>query len=147
MTPQDNGFNGGIWLTLENKVREWSKKTGAIAGTDTLYVVTGCFVGSSVKTVRDNDGKSVTVPQCYFKALLRYKNNESVGHKGFMGCAFWFENEDKYGSSLTKDMSLSLAELEKKLGYKLFVNLDAKVGSTTAKEIKEEKPATVSWWW
>ena len=38
-------------------------------------------------------------------------------------------------------------DLEKKLGYKLFVNLEKKVGAETYKQIKEENPATVSWWW
>ena len=147
MTPQDYDFNGGTWANLENQVRTWAKKTGATAGTDTLYVVTGCFIGNSTRKAKDNLGKEVTIPEGYFKALLRYKNNESVGHKGFMACAFYFENEDKYGSKITKEMSMSVVDLEKKLGYKLFVNLDSKVGSETAKTIKEENPATVSWWW
>lgn len=147
MTPQDYDFNGGIWANLENQVRTWAKKTGTTAGTDTLYVVTGCFIGSSTRKARDNAGKAVAIPEAYFKALLRYKNNESVGHKGFMACAFWMENENKYGSKITKELSLSIADLEKKLGYKLFVNLDAKVGAETAKAIKEENPASVSWWW
>ncbi|MBR1926329.1 MAG: DNA/RNA non-specific endonuclease [Bacteroidales bacterium] len=147
MTPQDYDFNGGTWANLENQVRVWAKKTGVTAGTDTLYVVTGCFVGSSTRKARDNQGKAVTVPEGYFKALLRYKDNESVGHKGFMACAFYFENENKYGSRITSDMSMSVADLEKKLGYKLFVNLDAKVGAETCRQIKEENPATVSWWW
>ena len=147
MTPQDYEFNGGFWANLESRVRTWAKKTGATAGTDTLYVVTGCFIGNSTKKAYDNHGKAVAVPEGYFKALLRYKNNESVGHKGFMACAFYFENENKYGSKINKDLSMSVTDLEKKLGYKLFVNLEAKVGAETYKAIKEENPATVSWWW
>ena len=147
MTPQDYNFNGGTWANLENLVRTWSKKTGATTGTDTLYVVTGCYVGAATKKAKDNKGKSVTVPEAYFKALLRYRNNDAVGHKGFMGCAFWFENADKYSSKISKDMSMSLSKLEEKLGYKLFVNLEAKVGAETYKEIKDEDPSTVSWWW
>ena len=147
MTPQDYDFNGGTWANLENKVRVWAKKTGVTAGTDTLYVVTGCYVGNSTKKAKDNKGKSVAVPQYYFKALLRYRNNADVGHKGYMGCAFWFENANKYGSKISKDMSMSLSKLEEKLGYKLFVNLEAKVGAETYKEIKDEDPSTVSWWW
>ena len=42
---------------------------------------------------------------------------------------------------------MSVADLEKKLGYRLFVNLDAKVGAETARTIKEENPAEVTWWW
>lgn len=147
MTPQNHNFNSGTWEKLESKVREWSRKTGATAGTDTLYVVTGCVVGSSTNKAYDNRGKAVAVPQYYFKALLRYKNSTSVGHKGFMACAFWFENANKYASSISKNMSISVAELEKKLGYKLFVNLEQKVGAETYKQIKEEDPSTVSWWW
>ena len=147
MTPQEYNFNGGTWAVLEGKVRDWARKTGSTAGTDTLYVVTGCVVGNSTSKAHDNVGKAVAIPEGYFKALLRYKNNESVGHKGFMACAFYFENANKYGSSITKDMSMSITDLEKKLGYKLFVNLEAKVGAETAKAIKEENPATVSWWW
>jgi DNA/RNA endonuclease G (NUC1) len=147
MTPQDYSFNGGTWANLETQVRAWARKTGATAGTDTLYVVTGCTLGASPTTVRDNAGKAVAVPEGYFKALLRYKKDASVGHKGYMGCAFWFENKDKYASKITKDMSISLSDLEKIVGYKLFVNLDAAVGAETAKAIRDEKQATVSWWW
>ena len=147
MTPQDYDFNGGTWANLENLVRTWARKTGTTAGTDTLYVVTGCFIGNSTRKSYDNNGKPVTVPEGYFKALLRYKNNESVGHKGFMACAFYLENSNKYDSKISKGMSMSIADLEKKLGYNLFVNLEAKVGAETTKTIKEENPATVSWWW
>ena len=147
MTPQNHDLNGGLWATLEGKVREWANKTGSTAGTDTLYVVTGCFVGNSTNKAYDNVGKAVTVPEGYYKALLRYKNNESVGHKGYMGCAFYLENVKTVDSKISKGMSMSISDLEKKLGYKLFVNLDAKVGAETAKTIKEENPANVSWWW
>ena len=147
MTPQDYDFNGGIWAVLEGKVREWAKKTGATTGTDTLYVVTGCYIGNSTRKAFDNNGKAVAVPEGYFKALLRYKDNTSVGHNGFMACAFYLTNKNEHGSSIKKEMSMSVSDLEKKLGYKLFVNLDAKVGAETAKTIKEENPANVSWWW
>ena len=147
MTPQDHKLNEGIWANLEDKVRTWAKKTGATAGTDTLYVITGCFIGESKAKAHDNVGKAIAVPEGYFKALLRYKNNTSVGHNGFMACAFYLANKSDQGSTITKNMSMSVADLEKKLGYKLFVNLEQKVGAETAKTIKEENPATVSWWW
>ncbi len=147
MTPQDYNFNGGTWANLEGKVRTWANRTGNEFGTDTLYVVSGCIVGDDPKRVSDNYSKSVAVPDGYFKALLRYRNNPSAGHQGFMACAFYFDNENKYASKVSKEMSMSVADLEKKLGYRLFVNLDAKVGAETARTIKEENPAEVTWWW
>ena len=53
----------------------------------------------------------------------------------------YYDNENKYSSKISKDMSMSVAKLEEKLGYKLFVNLEAKVGTETYKQIKEESMA------
>jgi len=50
-------------------------------------------------------------------------------------------------AAFSKSYSMSVSALEKKLGYKLFVNLDKKVGDETAKKIKDQDPTTVTWWW
>ena len=63
-----------------------------------------------------------------------------------MAAAFWY-NHDSYPNTFSKNESMSIATLEEKLGYKLFVNLDEVVGEDVANAIKSEKPATVSWWW
>ena len=39
ITPQNGDFNGGIWASLEGKIRENMCQ-------DTLYVVTGCYFGN-----------------------------------------------------------------------------------------------------
>lgn len=144
MTPQINKkFNSSIWATLETKVRNWA------ISCDTLYVVTGCVPVGSEEYCFDNAGKKVTVPVAYFKAVLGYKKNPpgTAWHNGFIGNAFYLVHKEYDSSKISKEMSMSIADLEKKLGYKLFVNLDAKVGAETAKAIKEENPASVSWWW
>ena len=143
MTPQKNVFNGGIWLSLESKVRDWSKSS------DTLYVVTGCVVKDAPYYALDRANNRIPAPTAYFKALLRYQKGSTIGHNGYLGAAFWFDHEGTNwnGRSLSKAESLSISELEQKLGYELFVNLPAQVGSSTANEIKSEKPAAVSWWW
>ena len=72
-----------------------------------------------------------------------------------MGAAFWYDHEydasgiaiNWAGRSFSKTQSLSINELEQKLGYTLFVNLPERVGATAATEIKSEKPANVNWWW
>lgn len=142
MTPQINDrFNASVWATLEGMVRNWAYKS------DTLYVVTGCVPEGSSLYCTDNYGKKVTVPVAYFKAVLRYQKTSTIGYSGFMGCAFYMEHKEYSGSAVSKSMSMSVADLEKKLGYGLFVNLSDKVDEATVRKIKEENPSTVSWWW
>ena len=143
MTPQKNVFNAGIWASLEGKVRDWSKAS------DTLYVVTGCVVKDAPYYALDRANNRIPAPTAYFKALLRYQKGSTIGRNGYLGAAFWFSHEGTNwnGRSLTKAESLSISELEQKLGYELFVNLPAQVGSSTANDIKSENPASVSWWW
>lgn len=141
MTPQDNNFNGGVWLSLENSVRSWARRC------DTLYVVTGCVTDGAKYYALDRSGNRVTVPTGYFKAVLRYAKNSTVGYSGYLGCAFYYDHEADRNSTFSKSQSMSISDLEKKLGYSLFVNLDAAVGKSAADQIKSENPANVSWWW
>lgn len=149
MTPQRHAFNEGVWATLEGKVRSWSQQS------DTLYVVTGCVVAGARNVAHDRSDNSITVPTAYFKAILRYKKDSTIGHGGYMGAAFWYDHEydgagvaiNWAGRSFSKNQSLSINELEQKLGYTLFVNLPERVGASVADEIKSEKPANVNWWW
>jgi endonuclease G len=143
MTPQNNTLNTGVWSALESKVRDWAKRS------DTLYVVTGCVVTGSTSYALDRSGHHVTVPVAYFKALLRYQKNSTIGYADYMAAGFWYDHYEysQSGKSFGKGQSMSLDELEEKLGYKLFVNLPEQVGAETAAKIKSEKPANVSWWW
>lgn len=134
MTPQDKGLNSNAWSVLENKVRAWAKH----ADTDTLYVVTGCSVQGSDKYVLDADGKKVTVPTGYYKALLRLSKD-----KGYSAVGFWFDNQENKAASIQKSMAMSIDELEKKLGVDFFVNLPA----DTQKSVEAQNPADVAWWW
>ena len=131
MTPQHNGLNSDDWALLEGKVRDWAKKS------DTLYVVTGCSVAGSDKYVLDADDKQVTVPVGYYKALLRLSGGK------YSGAAFWFDNAESKKGSIQKSMSMSIDELEKKVGVDFFVNLDA----DTQKAVEAQHPSDESWWW
>ncbi len=136
-------FNAGIWGTLENKVRDWSRGS---AGTDTLYVVTGAVVREGGKTVKDNNGKPCTVPEAYFKALLRY-DKDGKTNSGYMAAGFYLEHKDySKASPGLIDFSMSVNELEEKTGMKLFVNLEEAVGKDVAAKIKAEKPSDNSFW-
>ena len=147
MTPQiQDGFNGGIWEKLEEKVRAWADKS------DTLYVVTGCTVAGSTKYVYDNatPQKKVTIPTGYYKAVVAYSNSASFpGYPkgGYMGCAVWLDHKEYSSSSITKSLGMSIDALEAKIGLDLFVNLPSVVGSDNAAAIEAENPQNVSWWW
>ena len=146
MTPQIGGLNEKSWANLEMLVREWANRLS----TDTLYVCTGAVAGPGHGVVYDNDWKAVSVPTAYFKALLvheksSYHNFDATG--GYSAAAFWFEHKaSDLGKEAIKPLAISVEELEKKLGYKLFVNLPAKIGADKAATVKKTDPKTVSWW-
>lgn len=146
MTPQiNNGFNSDIWANLESTVRSWANKS------DTLYVVTGCVIdykeGETVKYALDNVGKKVTVPTAYYKVVLRYQKNSTYGYSGYSACAVWLDHMVYSKKTIEKEYSMSVDELEKKLGIDFFVNLPAKVGDDVAAKIEAERPKDVSFWW
>jgi len=142
------GFNGGIWASLETAVRDWGNSS------DSLYVITGAVADGSTLYAYDNDGKKITVPVAYFKAVLRYSTAGTVGYNGYAACAFYLEHKEYSTTDLTSSYCMSVAELEEKLGYELFVNLpkakgvdSQTIGKETATKIKSQNPATVKWWW
>lgn len=146
MTPQiQEGFNGDIWATLEGMVRSWANKS------DTLYVVTGCVIdykdGETVKYALDNNGKKVTVPTAYYKVVLRYMKNSTVGYSGYSACAVWLDHKVYSTKTIDSSYSMSVDDLEKRLNIDFFVNLPAKVGEETTARIEAEEPKSVTWWW
>jgi DNA/RNA endonuclease G, NUC1 len=134
MTPQDNGLNGNAWGSLEIKVRNWAKNSA----TDTLYVVTGC-TGADVaaKYVLDYDDKHIAIPAGYYKALLRLSKD-----KKYTALGIYYDNKSSNDTNF-KGLSMSIDELEKKVGVDFFVNLPDDV----EKAVEAAKPADESWWW
>ena len=141
MTPQRSELNQHSWANLESKVRSWASRA------DTCYVVTGCITKGSTKTARDNEGKRVTVPTHYYKAVLRYSKNSTFGHSGYIACAILLEHRGYGDNNDFKPYAMSIDELEKKIGIDLFANLPAAIGEDAAAKVEAEDPATVSWWW
>lgn len=146
MTPQiQNGFNGDIWANLEGKVRSWANSS------DTLYVVTGCVIdykaGETVKYALDNNGKKVTVPTAYYKVVLRYMKSSTIGYSGYSACAVWMDHKAYSTKTVDSRYSMSVDDLEKRLGIDFFVNLPSKIGEEAASKVEAEDPAKISWWW
>ena len=138
MTPQLNEHNEKIWADLENKVRGYANTS------DTTYVVTGVIVSASSKKERDSYGQSVTIPDAYFKAVLKYSKSSTLG--AWNAAAFYLEHR-AYSGSVSKEHSMSIDELEEMTGIDFFVNLPAKIGEEQAAKLEAADPANSSVWW
>ena len=99
MTPQLNEHNERIWADLESKVRGYANTS------DTTYVVTGVIVSASSKKERDSYGQSVTIPDAYFKAVLKYSKSSTLG--AWNAAAFYLEHR-AYSGSVSKEHSMSM---------------------------------------
>jgi DNA/RNA endonuclease G (NUC1) len=107
-------------------------------------VVTGVIVSASSKKEKDSYDKSVTIPDAYFKVLLRYGKSSTLGQ--WNAAAFYLEHRS-YSGSIGKEHSMSVDELEELTGFDFFVNLPAKVGADQAAKIEAVDPAGVALWW
>ena len=138
MTPQLNEHYEKIWADLENKVRGYANTS------DTTYVVTGVIVSTTSKKEKDSYGQSVTIPDAYFKAVLKYSKSSTLGT--WNAAAFYLEHR-AYSGSVGKEHSMSVDELEEMTGIDFFVNLPAKIGADQAAKLEAADPANSSVWW
>lgn len=94
ITPQPARFNRGRWSQLETLVRAWAKKYGKI------WVVTGPVLRKGLPWIGQSN--SVSVPDEYFKVILRKEK------QGYLGIAFLvstevpFPNLDAYALEIDK---------------------------------------------
>ncbi len=107
MTAQAGSLNSGQWAKLEAKVRDWMKDC------DTLYIVTGAWPGQL--THPDNDGREMSVPAFYFKALAKRKGND------YATIAFKVDNEPRAPHFM--EWKLSVAALESVTGFNFFPSI------------------------
>lgn len=110
--PQNPDLNGRDWHTLENRVRDWARQYGRV------WVVCGPLVEDIFfDTIGDN---KITVPDGFFKALLRQDTNGT-----YHSIAFIFENNS--ARQPIKNAVVTVNELESLIGYDLFPNLDDQI--------------------
>ena len=122
---QDYDFNSASWGTLENKVR-----TKVCA--DTLYVVVGTLFENSTKI--NKNGRNISVPSHCFKMLLRTKSGSSKKNIAdvksadeLMCIGFIFENNATGANTELKNAAVSVAEIERRSGFKFYQNLDPSI--------------------
>ena len=120
--PQNYDFNGGSWVTIENKVRGWVVP-------DTLFVVTGTLFEGSTRTLSKGD-YTVTIPSHAYKLLLRTKKGNTkkyiidITSADELQCAAFVKcHEAPKGSSVSSQDMISISELEKLTGFSYFPNV------------------------
>ena len=104
MSPQEPGFNRGIWKKLEETVR------GFVTGEGKLYVVTGPILSGSTKTIGPNQ---VTVPRSYYKVIYAPAQEKMI--------AFVMFNTKLSGS--VSDYAVSVDHVEKLTGIDFYPGL------------------------
>ena len=124
-TPQiDKGFNGGIWKSLEENVRN------VASSTDTVYVATGAAFqkkGESQKSViwilpQNETVKKCPLPNFYWKVLLKVKRDSKGKFTSASAVGFWFEHKTYTNDSYT-NYSVSVDQIEQWTGFDFFVNV------------------------
>ena len=123
MTPQiQNGFNGGIWAKLEAGVR------GMVPAGDTLYIVTGAAFrkaggSETVQTiVSTRDGKTLPVPNYYWKAILKVKRAADGSVADAQTLGFWLPHKEIKGATYP-EFTVSVDQIEAWTGFDMFPSL------------------------
>lgn len=130
-TPQIQGFNGGIWQSLESSVRN------AIPASDTLYVVTGAAFEKVGETkdvtwitpageIKAGTYKKAPVPNYYWKVILKVKRDSGGKVTSASSVGFWYDHMSYAGTGkkyndaeFVKDVD----QIEQWTGFDFFVNL------------------------
>ena len=104
MSPQEPGFNRGIWRSLESQAREWVVRDKA------LLVVTGPVLRDiEYKTIGEND---VAIPRYYYKVLLDVREPE------IKGIGFILPNESS--SKSLSSFAVSINQVEEFTGLDFY---------------------------
>lgn len=123
ITPQPARFNQVQWSRLENLVRGWASKYGK------LWIITGPVLHEKLPVIGQDN--RVSVPEEYFKVLLRKENNQYKGIAFLMPTTVPHRDLSLY--------SLSIRELENYTQINFFKFL------TVEEEIIEETRNLSDW--
>lgn len=123
MSPQLQNFNGGIWKTLEEKVRDWAVSEKVI------MVVTGPVFKKSTKTIGEN---KVGVPDYFYKVILDVSAPEYK--------AIGFIMPHVKGKKELYEYAVSVDSVE------VFTGLDFFPALADSTEGELERSLELSWW-
>ncbi|MBQ6761867.1 MAG: DNA/RNA non-specific endonuclease [Bacteroidales bacterium] len=110
-----NGFNGGVWNSLEQDIPAPTER-------DTLYVVTGVLFEGEIQTLPSNDNKDVSIPSHVYKLLMRCSFNTSGEMIDAKGIAYLFTNESHTGEKYSS-FATTIDAVEGRTGIDFFANV------------------------
>lgn len=107
ISPQHPRLNRGIWLTLENRTRQWAIEFGSV------FITTGPVYSPDDTTIGDNE---VRVPAGFYKVLLDLRSRPPKA------AGFLFPNTDAPAGTLAAHM-VPVDEVEAITGIDFFTAL------------------------
>lgn len=124
MCPQDGGLNRGMWNSIEQQCRAWTKKYGKV------YVVCGpIYLNQQHRKIGKN---KVVVPEAFFKVVLCMEGTpKAIG--------FICRNQSQKGKKKT-DFINTIDDVERITGYDFFSKLPDDI------EDKVEAHADINEW-
>ena len=122
MQPQLKKFNGsdkggGIWLTMENKIRSALNKNS----NDTLFICRGGTI-DRLDQIKEKRKDGFIVPGYFFSAAYMKYYNKYLKKWEHKAIGFWFKHENNQGVSL-KPYVVNIDQLEQLTGIDFFCNL------------------------
>ena len=119
-----DGFNSGVWSSLEQAVFDASPTTSS----DTLYVVVGVLYEGTVETL-PSGSIDVPLPSHFYTCVMKCSFNSSGAMTGASGKAFIYANEN-HPSVSTKpynhaDYVTTIDAIESRSGFDFFKNVPA----------------------
>ena len=122
-----NGFNNGIWQSLEAALQTIGKSEEIFIVTGTAFSKVGESKTISYTSTPSDSGKSIPVPNYFYKVVLKVNSTSNPTSAKAIG--FWFENKAYSGSSYSS-YAVSVDQIEKWTGLNFFVNLPDSIEET-----------------
>ncbi|MFV0365858.1 MAG: DNA/RNA non-specific endonuclease [Mangrovibacterium sp.] len=123
MSPQDPGFNRGIWKNLEALVRNWGLTYGAI------HIATGAILNEDFPTIGSNE---VSIPKYYYKVIFDANQQKAIG----------FILPNASSSANVQSFTVPIDEVERLTGIDFFYQLE-----DTIEETLESTFDVAQWTW
>jgi endonuclease G len=115
-----NGFNSGIWQSLEAALQTIGKSEEIFIVTGTAFSKVGESKSISYTSTKSDSNKSVPIPNYFYKVVLKVNSTSSPTSAKAIG--FWFQNK-AYSDTDYSSCAVSVDQIEKWTGLNFFVNL------------------------